>query len=293
MTAQLRGHDADKYRFVSTPNGLSGWVRKDFPEKFLAEIVRDPEGLLNRPSSVTVKDGPKTRVVRHGFQDQDVRFDVMIKRFHYGTGLRRLGFRFFPSPAIRCLRGALLLHAKEILVPKPLVILEYRDWKRLGTSYYVSEEVADSHSLHEFWQSLVRRLPRKKRAGLRRAVLRELARLLARLHTMGIYHRDLKTSNILIQGWEGEKRRLFLVDLDRVKECPRLSIAKRVKNLLQVRRQSPFPREQIHFIVHYAEHCCHSKKEAKALVRRLLARSRRTEERLERQRKSVPSELAT
>jgi serine/threonine protein kinase len=211
--------------------------------------------------------------------------NVIIKRFHYRTGLRRLAFSLFQSPALRCLRGALLLKSKGILVPAPLAALEFRNWKNLGTSYYVSEEICDSHSLKEFWRLAVRPLPRKKRPGVRRAILRNLARLLAELHSMNIYHRDLKTSNILVQGGEGAERRFFLVDLDRVQERSRLPLSKRVNNLLQVRRRGPRPREQIYFFLRYAERCCPSKKDAKALTRRILARSRRTEARLQRKPK--------
>jgi serine/threonine protein kinase len=112
-----------------------------------------------------------------------------------------------------------------------------------------------------------------------------VARLLAELHSMNIYHRDLKTSNILVQGGEGVERRFFLVDLDRVQERSRLPFSKRVNNLLQVKRRGARPREQIYFFLRYAERCCPSKKDARALVRRIMGRSRRTEDRLQRLRK--------
>jgi serine/threonine protein kinase len=286
MTPVIRARDADEYRFVSAANGLAGWIRKDLPENFFAEFVRDPEALMDHASSGILKEGHKTKVVRHVLEDgRGAPLNAIVKRFRYGSAWRRLGFFFFPSPALRCLRGALLLQSKGILVPRPLAALEHRSWRNLGTSYYVAEEVRDGHSLQTFWRSEVWRLPPKKRPGLRRAVLRELARLLARLHSMRIYHRDLKTSNILVQGGEGVERRVFLVDLDRVQERSRLPLSKRVKNLLQVRRRGPRPREQIYFFLRYAERCCPSKKDARALVRRIMARSRRTEDRLQSRRK--------
>ncbi|MGH7769663.1 MAG: lipopolysaccharide kinase InaA family protein [Candidatus Binatia bacterium] len=286
MTAALRGKDADDYRSISAAGGLAGWIRKDLPEKLFAEFIRDPDSLMDPASSQVLKDGPKTKVVRHIFQDgRGVPLNVIVKRFHYRTGLRRLGFFFFPSPALRCLRGALLLKSTGVLVPAPLAALEYRSWRNLGTSYYVTEEVGDSHSIREFWRSVVRPLPRNKRPGLRRAVLRDLARLLADLHSMNIYHRDLKTSNILVQGSAGEPRRLFLIDLDRVKERPRLPLSKRASNLFQVRQRWRNPRLQIFFLMRYAERCCPSKDDAKALVRRILSLSRRIKASRRRKRK--------
>jgi serine/threonine protein kinase len=108
---------------------------------------------------------------------------------------------------------------------------------------------------------------------VRRSVMRDLARLLARLHAMNIYHRDLKTSNILIQGRAGEGYRVYLVDLDRVGERPRLSFSKKLNNLLQVRRRAWSAREQIYFFMRYAEGSYPSTKDRKALARKLFALS--------------------
>jgi serine/threonine protein kinase len=281
-----RGKDTNGYRFYSDSRGLTGRIRKDLPENLFTEFIRDPDGLMDSASSRLVKDGPKTKVVQHVFQNsQGLELNVVAKRFHYGAGLRRLGFLFFPSPAMRCLKGALLLNSNGILTPSPLAAFEYRSWKGLGTSYYVSEEVADSCSLQYFRRSLQASLPVKRRLAVSRSILRDLARLLSRLHSMGIYHRDMKTSNILIQGWETDRRRLILVDLDRVVKKRRLPLAKRIVNLLQVQRRAWNEREGIYFFTRYAELFYASKKDTKAFVRKVLAvvqrkRARRRRERL-------------
>jgi serine/threonine protein kinase len=272
----VQSKDADNHRFFSASNGLVGWIRKDLPENIFAEFIRDPDGLMDSASSRLVKDGPKTKVVQHVFQNgRGLELNVVAKRFHYGSGLRRLGFFFFPSPAMRCLKGALLLKSNGILTPAPLAAFEYRSWKGLGTSYYVSEEVADSCSLQYFWRSFPASLPAKRRLAVRRSILRDLAGLLSGLHSKGIYHRDLKGSNILIQNWDGDQRRIFLVDLDRVVEKTRLSLSKRSKNLAQIRRGAWSVKEKIYFFMRYAEFYGLSKKDAKVLARQLLVRNQR------------------
>lgn len=50
-----------------------------------------------------------------------------------------------------------------------------------------------------------------KEKGVSRALLLRLARLVRRMHDLGVYHRDLKANNILVRGEE-----LFVIDLDRV-----------------------------------------------------------------------------
>lgn len=267
----VRNKEAGGYRFISASNGLVGWIRKDLPENIFMEFVRDPDGSMEHAPARVMKDGTKTKVVSHILQDQNgIGLRVVTKRFHYGSGFRRLGFFFFPSPALRSLKGALLLRSKDLLAPAPLAALEYRDWEGVGTSYYMSEEVTDSRSLHAFWQAILRELPAKRRLAVGRSVLRELARLLSALHFMGIYHRDLKASNILIQEGEGEKRRIFLVDLDRVQQRRRVPLSKRVKNLLQVRRRAWSSRDQIFFLLRYAEGFRLSKTAKKTLARKLL-----------------------
>lgn len=266
----LRSMNAESFRFFSASNGLVGWVRKDIPEKVLADFIRDPDGLIDLASSEVVKSGPKAKVVKHALGG-GVKSNVITKRFHYRSSLRSLGFLFFSSPAVRSLKGALLLRSKGILIPRPLAALEYRNWRSLGTSYYITEEVGDSHSLQSFWQTVLPKLATKKRLAITRSILRDLARLLSGLHSKGIYHRDLKGSNILIQNWDGDQRRIFLVDLDRVEERPRIPVSKRIKNLLQVRRGAWSLKERIYFFMRYAELCCASKKDAKALVRKVLA----------------------
>jgi serine/threonine protein kinase len=276
MTIIFRGKDAGDYRFISARNGLTGWIRKDLPEEFFAELVRDPDGLMDRGSSQTVKDGLKTKVVRHILQDgKGIQLNVITKRFHYSSTLRRLGFFFFPSPAVRCLKAARLLKSKGILTSRPLAALEYRNWRSLGTSYYITEEVEDSHSLQSFWQTVLPKLATKKRLAITRSILRDLARLLAGLHSKGIYHRDLKGSNILVQAWETDRRRFFLVDLDRVAQRALVSRAKRIKNLLQVRRGAWSRKERSYFFMRYAMLSYPSKKDAKEFVRKVLAALRR------------------
>jgi len=110
-----------------------------------------------------------------------------------------------------------------------------------------------------------------------------LAELFARLHGAGIYHGDLKSSNILMQEWRTEEWRFFMVDLDRVVERRRVSLTKRLKNLLQV-RVAWQARERIYFYLRYAELCCASEEEAKTLVRHAVALRRKQKRAVEQTR---------
>lgn len=274
MTVQFRRKGTDEFTSVLARRGLIGWIRKDLPEDLFADFIRDPDGFLNDPSARVLKEGPKTKVIQRRLKEEKgVAREVVVKRFHYRFLLRRLGFRFFQSPAVRSLKGALLLRQRGFHTPVPLAVFEFRNWKDLGTSYYIAEEVRDSYSLRDFWRSALPTLARGDRLAVTRSTLRELAQLLGSLHSMGIYHRDLKASNILVQGWERDGRRFFLVDLDGVWERHCVSLSKRIKNLIQVR--GPWSlKERIYFFMRYAELFCKSRKDCKTLVRKALVRNR-------------------
>ena len=99
---------------------------------------------------------------------------------------------------------------------------------------------------------------------------RGLAELFAGLHRAGLYHRDLKGSNILVLDWQARRPRFFLVDLDVSAARAPLSERRRFKNLLQPRLEWS-ARERAYFYLQYAKLWLGSSLEAKALARRLLA----------------------
>jgi serine/threonine protein kinase len=272
----LRGDKNGEFKFASARGRLVGWIRKDLPEGILAGFMDDPESFFNDPSAHVLKDAVKTQVIQKRLKDgKGMTREAIIKRFHYGLLPRRLGFLFLRSPAARSLGGALLLREHGFSTPGPMAALEFRDWRHLGTSYYITEPVASSHSLRSFWQMVVPTLEKNRRRAVVSSVLRDLARLLSGLHSAAIYHADLKGSNILIHEDEMGRRQYFLIDLDRVEKMAPLSPSRRVKNLLQVKRAKWSLKETIYFFTRYAEQSCASKKEARTLVRKALALSRR------------------
>lgn len=266
--------DAEGFAAVSARAGLSGWIAKNLPGDFSAGFLADPERFFADPAARVLKDDAKTRVVRIKLPGKDgAARKLVAKRFRYRSPLRRLGFLFSESPAMRSLGGALLLEQKGFHTPEPLAALEFRGWKRLGTSYYLAAEVEDGCSLRAFWLDVAPALPTGERIRAGRSIIRGLAKLFAGLHAAGLYHGDLKGSNILMRDWKIEARRFFLVDLDRVGER-RLSPAERMKNLLQIKVHWG-PRERLYFYLRYAALAAASKPEAKALARRVLALQRR------------------
>jgi tRNA A-37 threonylcarbamoyl transferase component Bud32 len=259
--------EADAFKDLST-GAVVGVVSKTLPADALADFFRDPDGFLDDPANDVIKNGVKTKVVRARIAGESGTLRaVIIKRFRYPALARSLIFYFAPSPALRSLRSALLLKANGFTTAEPLAALQRRHWRRRGTSYYIAEEVQNALSLREFWRGAA---PRRQRTPAAPGIIRGVAELFAGLHRAGIYHRDLKGSNILMQNWRTGRPRLVLVDLDLSAVRAPLSRRRRFKNLLQPRLEWS-ARERAYFYFQYAKLWLASNREAKALVRRLLA----------------------
>ena len=167
------------------------------------------------------------------------------------------------------LRGALLLESRGLDTPLPIAAVELRSWKDLGTSYYVAEEIEESESLRALWQTTLAALPRAHTLHMRKRVLEHIAALFFRLHSEGIFHQDLKGTNILLQGNEADEYRLFLVDVGDVRRPRRLLWQQRVRNLAQI---CEIPgrfwtqREKVFFLKRYADLYALAKDRRRALV---------------------------
>ena len=263
----MKRAEAEAFKAVST-RAVVGVIAKTLPDHAFADFLRDPEGFLEDPANQVIKSGIKTKVVRARIAaGSGPERRVVIKCFRYPSILRGLTFFFVPSPALRALRSALLLKAKGFATAEPLAALQQRNWRDRGTSYYFAEEIENGLSLRAFWRGAA---SVKERARSAPAVIRGLAELFAGLHRAGIYHRDLKGSNILMQDWQTGRARFFLVDLDVSAVRAPLALRRRFKNLLQPRLEWK-ARERAYFYWQYAKLCLGSKPEAKALARRLLA----------------------
>lgn len=268
----------DDFRFVSE-KGLAGWIHKNISADMLRPLLDDPEGFLNVSNSQILRNKPKTKVVKQSLDTQGVgKRDVVIKRFQYPSLWRRIAFLFLSSPALRSLRASLLLIEHGIGTPSPLAALHHRGLKGGGTSYYITEEIKDGKSLDAFWAYTVSARPRKESLRERLQVLNEVAALFSRLHSYGIYHRDLKGANILIRKQGESVWQCLLVDTGDVCKKKRLAWARRVKNLVQLLRtfgQHLNVRERVYLIKRYADLLSLQRDRRTALVNRLLSESQR------------------
>jgi Lipopolysaccharide kinase (Kdo/WaaP) family len=263
----MKRAEADAFRPVSTA-AVKGLIAKGLAEDCFTDFLHDPDGFVDDPAGDVIKDGTKSKVVRKRIAaGNGATRSIVVKRFRYAAPVRRLGFFFAIPPALKALRSALRLKRHGFATAEPLAAFQCRSWKCRGTSYYIAEEIADGLSLRAFWLSGT---SGNERLRIVPAIIRRLAELFFQLHRAGLYHRDLKGSNILMRDWQTARPRFFLVDLEVSAGRRPLSWRKRFKNLLQV-RLAWSARERAYFYFCYAKLCRASRRDAKALARRLLA----------------------
>jgi serine/threonine protein kinase len=157
--------------------------------------------------------------------------------------------------------------------------VEIRRWGLLVKSFYISEEIPQAKTIADYWREDL--LPLKGIEGRtkRRATLRSLAYLFKALHERGIYHNDLKASNILAVDRGPTSDAIFsLIDLQGVRKCFYLSKRRRIKNLAQINRtlgRQLSRTEKLFFIKAYHGDAIVDRIEKRQLLRNILTATHR------------------
>ena len=157
---------------------------------------------------------------------------VVVKRHQLTRWRHRADAVLHGSPARRAWRGARLLQQHGFPVPDPLAVVERRHAGLVRESVYVCQALPDP-PLSDYWRESASRWP----VARRRLFLRALALFVRSFHAAGLYSGDLRDANLLVEECEaGAGWRFHLVDLDRIKHDPHLTLRRRIKNLVQLDR---------------------------------------------------------
>lgn len=70
----------------------------------------------------------------------------------------------------------------------------------------------------------------------KRQIINKVAKAVKEMHDAGIYHADLHLKNILVQFAEGGEINVYIIDLDKSKQQEKISIYKRMKNIMRLDR---------------------------------------------------------
>jgi tRNA A-37 threonylcarbamoyl transferase component Bud32 len=156
---------------------------------------------------------------------------VFIKYYKPKRGIRLLAYMLRRSPALRSWVAAYALRMRHINTVRAIAALEKRRaFHVLGGAYFLAEKVPDAVNLSDYLSAYPART---------RRVVRSLALFLKKMHRRGVYHADMKATNILVcEGSAGETV-FFITDLDHVFTRFRLTGRQVTRNLFQLNKSFP------------------------------------------------------
>jgi tRNA A-37 threonylcarbamoyl transferase component Bud32 len=174
-------------------HGNLDWqVRRPFLSNAVASVLSAPDDFL--ATQATILKAGKTSTVGKGD-------GLVLKRFNFRKVGNLLKDLFRASRARRAFQKAYHLELTGIPTARSIATADRRCCGFLVQSYVLMEEIQGAVDLTKYFRDGGK--PEIK-------LIREAARLIAKLHNEGFSHRDLKASN-LIMGGQG---RLYLIDLD-------------------------------------------------------------------------------
>ncbi len=207
-----------EWQWQQTPD-VGWWYRDGW-----GEVLLGPDGLRLeewRGSGVlrTVKSGPH-RIV---YCVRLPAATIYIK--HFLVPNRRAVLRQWVRRGKGRNEGKRSVHLATIGVPTitPVALGEQRRRKFLFENYLVTPAISDTIPLDEFVESRLLEWPEPEQSSIRQKLARAVAAMTARLHDAGLLHHDFHPGNILLRLDQADDPELFMIDLDAMRKCRRVT----------------------------------------------------------------------
>jgi serine/threonine protein kinase len=155
------------------------------------ELVADPDALFTRPDTLILKDSRTSTVAEVGLPTPSGPRTLILKRVnvrHRSEPLKNLVRR---SAVVRSWVNGHTLRDRWLPTPRPLAMIHRYRAGLPAEGYLLTEKVPDALGLPEAVAGQTR---------VPRAWIDSLARTVRAMHDRAVSHRDLKASNILLEG---------------------------------------------------------------------------------------------
>ena len=149
---------------------------------------------------------------------------VVVKKTANRTGVRGIVDAIRTPKSLRNFKTAQVLKQKNIEVAEPVAAF----WHKSLGNIYVTEYIENSLNLYEI--AFGKNTEILNSFSSRKAVIKETAELLAKLHKAGLWHRDPKAGNFIVYKDDGNYK-IKLIDLDGIKPNIIDSREKRIRTL--------------------------------------------------------------
>lgn len=191
-----------------------GLAVRDFSTADFAELLADPRRMLNLNLHRPYKLSHRSLVVRAEIPVSGQSVEVAYKRVRPRNWWKTLLHYFRRNPAMEAWRFGHALLERGIATARPLAVIERPRFGLPAEGYLATLWIEGANNLHVYaWQLLTR--PEAERRRRVRQVAESLGRLLGRMHSWHVSHRDLKGCNVLVVEHESAVD-CYLIDADSV-----------------------------------------------------------------------------
>ncbi len=209
-------------------------INKDFRNECLEQALWQGEAGLSGQYQLTKVDSSDFARVYSFFVDFDgVKKKVYFKKFLHRSSVDLIKHIFRPSRAKRAFQASLMLEVNGFTAPAVVAMGELKKGPFCSETFLVTVEVENALPIHTYISDRS-----EKQLCAKRDLIRSLGRTIGRMHSMGIFHGDLRLGNILAKR-ELKTWKFFFLDNERTKKFCRLPARLRVKNLVQVNMFPP------------------------------------------------------
>lgn len=202
------------------------------PQAELRRLLDDPEALLWQNLHRPVKISHSSLIVEAELPLSGRAIHVAYKQYRPRNWWKSLCGLLRRGRARTAWHLGHHLLAREIPTARPLAMCQPGGSWFFRTSYLATEWIEAAENLHLFFWRLASR-PIDQRLRCAALCAESLGRLVGRMHALQIAHRDLKGANLLV-AHRGDQLATYLIDLDGVRFCRRLSPARRAANLARL-----------------------------------------------------------
>ncbi len=213
---------------VHMEKGACYFHRRDFPLEHLKRALEEHRDLVRKSSSSLIKNSPE--VVVSILDDRGAK--ICLKQFRYPHLWDRLKEHLRRSKGIKSWLAANGMRARGLPSLKPFALVERKNWVGLQESVLFMEVLPEDQEMDRYILKGLGNFDKKRR------FIQTFARWLGGLHKMDLYHKDMKTCNILVAE-NGETWNFHLLDFEDILTDERVNQKKLFRNFLQLNTSTP------------------------------------------------------
>ena len=235
-----RGRGGNKYFEVLRSFRAKAVAARNLEIGFARRLVEDPEAPFRDPANRVIKDSRTTTVIEVDAEVGGIRRPLIYKRFNVRAWYEPILNLFRPARGLRAWQAGRHMASRGVPAPRDLMYLEQK-WaggipSLPSVTYLLTIKAVPAMTLTDFLLNDFQRLGPDERRRVLRSLAEALGRLLRLLHDRSLSHRDLKGSNVLIEGDPLDRNvpRVSLIDLVGVSKIHPLPRNRRVQNLARL-----------------------------------------------------------